>query len=69
VHLVVSDLGRSVAYYEAAIGLRLHHRDGSTAAMGAGEEHLVVLHERPGARPAGRHAGLYHYALLFSSAS
>jgi catechol 2,3-dioxygenase len=37
--------------------------------MGAGEEHLVVLHERPGARPAGRHAGLYHYALLFSSAS
>jgi catechol 2,3-dioxygenase len=65
VHLVVSDLDRSVAYYQAAIGLRLHHRDGSTAAMGAGEEDLVVLHERPGARPAGRHAGLYHYALLF----
>jgi catechol 2,3-dioxygenase len=65
VHLVVRDLDRSVAYYEAAIGLRLHHRDGPLAAMGAGEEDVVALHERPGARPAGRHAGLYHYALLF----
>jgi catechol 2,3-dioxygenase len=65
VHLVVGDLDRSVAYYEAAIGLRLHRRDGPLAAMGAGEEDLVLLHERPGARPAGRHAGLYHYALLF----
>ena len=33
--------------------------------MGAGGEDLVVLHEVPSARPAGRHAGLYHFALLF----
>jgi catechol 2,3-dioxygenase len=26
-----------------------------------------VLHEEPGARPAGRHAGLYHFALLSDS--
>ena len=26
-----------------------------------------MLHEEPGARPAGRHAGLYHYALLYPS--
>jgi catechol 2,3-dioxygenase len=37
------------------------------AVMGAGEEDLLVLHEEPSARRAGRHAGLYHYALLFPS--
>ena len=26
-----------------------------------------MLHEEPGARPAGRHAGLYHFALLYPS--
>jgi catechol 2,3-dioxygenase len=67
VHLTVTDLDRSVAFYEEAIGLRLHRRDGAVAAMGVGEEVLLVLHEEPTARRAGRHAGLYHYALLFPS--
>jgi catechol 2,3-dioxygenase len=67
VHLTVSDLDRSVAFYRDAIGLRLHRRDDSVAAMGAGGEDLVVLHEEPGAPRAGRHAGLYHYALLYPS--
>src|SRR5215203_5390313 len=67
VHLTVSDLDRSVAFYEDAIGLRLHRRENSVAAMGAGEEDLLVLHEELGARRAGPHAGLYHYALLFPS--
>ncbi len=67
VHLTVSDLDRSVAFYRDAIGLRLHHREDPVAAMGAGGEDLVVLHEEPGARRAGRHAGLYHYALLYPS--
>jgi catechol 2,3-dioxygenase len=35
--------------------------------MGAGGEHLVVLVEEQTARRAGRHAGLYHFALLLSS--
>ena len=35
--------------------------------MGAGGEDLLVLHEEPCARPAGRHAGLYHFALLHPS--
>ena len=35
--------------------------------MGAGEEDLVLLYEEPGVRRAGRHAGHYHYAFLFSS--
>jgi catechol 2,3-dioxygenase len=67
VHLTVSDLDRSVSFYEDAIGLRLHRRADSRAAMGAGEEDLIVLYEEPEARRAGRHAGLYHYALLFPS--
>jgi catechol 2,3-dioxygenase len=67
VHLAVTDLDRSIAFYEDAIGLRLHRREGSTAAMGVEEEDLLVLYEEPEARRAGRHAGLYHYALLFPS--
>jgi catechol 2,3-dioxygenase len=67
VHLTVTDLDRSVAFYEDAIGLRLHRRKDSLAVMGADEEDLLVLDEEPGARRAGRHAGLYHFALLFPS--
>src|SRR5215218_5843700 len=67
VHLTVSDLDRSVAFYRDAIGLRLHRREDPVVAMGVGGEDLVVLHEEPGARRAGRHAGLYHYALLYPS--
>src|ERR671921_1937402 len=67
VHLTVSDLERSVDFYEEAIGLRLHHREDGVAAMGVGEEDLLVLYEDRGAWRAGRHAGLYHYALLFDS--
>jgi catechol 2,3-dioxygenase len=67
VHLTVTDLDRSVAFYQDAIGLRQQRRDGDTAALGAGGEELLVLTERPDARRAGRHAGLYHYALLFDS--
>jgi catechol 2,3-dioxygenase len=67
VHLTVTDLDRSIAFYEDAVGLQLHRREDSVAAMGVGEKDLIVLYEEPEARQAGRHAGLYHYALLFPS--
>ncbi|CAA9481673.1 MAG: Glyoxalase family protein [uncultured Rubrobacteraceae bacterium] len=67
VHLTVTDLDRSVGFYEKGIGLRLHRREDGVAAMGVGGEDLLVLYGEPGARRAGRHAGLYHYALLFPS--
>jgi catechol 2,3-dioxygenase len=67
VHLTVTDLDRSVAFYQDAIGLRLHHREDPVAAMGAGGEDLLVLTEEQTARRAGRHAGLYHVALLHPS--
>ena len=67
VELTVTDLDRSVAFYETAIGLRLHRREDGRAALGAGGEDLLVLVEDRDARPAGRHAGLYHFALLHPS--
>ena len=67
VELTVTDLDRSVAFYQDAIGLRLHRREDPVAAMAAGGEDLVVLVEEQTARRAGRHAGLYHFALLMPS--
>jgi catechol 2,3-dioxygenase len=63
VELSVSDLGRSLEYWEGSIGLRLLGRDGGTASLGADTE-LVRLVEEPGAASARGHAGLYHVALL-----
>jgi catechol 2,3-dioxygenase-like lactoylglutathione lyase family enzyme len=61
VHLSVSDLESSVEFYEDAIGLGLHHREDSVAAMGVGEEDLLddpeeveAVRERVRARPASR---------------
>jgi catechol 2,3-dioxygenase len=62
VHLTVTDLARSVAFYEEVIGLRVTDVRDGTAELGD----VLVLHEEPSARPAGRHAGLYHVALLFA---
>src|SRR5215211_204992 len=64
VRIAVTDLDRSVPFYEDSIGLQLQRREDGTAVMGAGDGDLVFLEERPGARPPGRHAGLYHFALL-----
>jgi catechol 2,3-dioxygenase len=67
VELTVTDLDRSVGFYENAIGLRVHRREDGRAAMGAGGEDLLVLVEDRDAGRAGRHSGLYHFALLHPS--
>jgi catechol 2,3-dioxygenase len=67
VHLTVADVDRSVAWYQDSLGLRVHRQDAGTAELGDGVETVVILHEDPAAGPAGRHAGLYHYALLYPS--
>jgi catechol 2,3-dioxygenase len=64
VHLVVSDLDRSVGFYESAIGLTLRERHAGRACLGAGGEDLLVLIEQPGVVPARGYCGLYHFALL-----
>ena len=64
-HVTVSTLDGSIAFYERSLGLHLHDRDGDVATMGVGGQDLLVLVEEAGAAPGGRHAGLYHFALLF----
>ena len=67
VHLTVTNLDRSVAWYETALGLDVLARADGTAELGDGATTVLVLVEDPQARAAGRHAGLYHYALLYPS--
>jgi catechol 2,3-dioxygenase len=67
VQLIVSDLDRSIAFYERSIGLPLRRREDGVAALGPGAEDVLVLELQPGALRAGRHAGLYHVALLHPS--
>ena len=68
VRLQVSDLARSLAYYERVIGLRELRRKDGAAILGPtnGEQPIVELHELPGARSVPRRGrlGLYHYAIL-----
>ena len=67
VHLQVSDLTQSLAYYEHVLGLRVITADAATAALGPhGEARpLITLHTRPGVTRARRGAfGLYHFAIL-----
>jgi len=66
-HLTVSNLDGSIAFYERSLGLQLHDRHGDVAMLGAGGDDLLILVEQPGATLGGRHAGLYHFALLFDS--
>ena len=63
VHLTVSDLSRSIRYYESEVGLETLDRADGHATLGVGARQLVTLVEIPGARPAVG-SGLYHFALL-----
>jgi catechol 2,3-dioxygenase len=63
VHVTVADLERSLAYYGDAVGLSVLEEGSGFAALGAGDVELLGLVEEQGARPAGRHTGLYHFAL------
>lgn len=64
VTLQVSDLERSVAFYEGLLGFRVIERTSDVVLLGPGSTVLVVL--RAGAtRPLGvRRLGLFHFAIL-----
>jgi catechol 2,3-dioxygenase len=66
VHLLVSDLARSLEYYESVVGLRPLAVEHESAVLGSGDERpLVELQTRAGITPARRGAfGLYHFAIL-----
>ena len=63
VELSVSDLDRSLAYWQDMIGLRVLSRENGTAELGS-DTPLVRFVEEPGARPAQGFTGLFHVALL-----
>lgn len=70
VHLKVADLARSVAFYQAALGLEVQQYFGTEAAFLSfdGYHHHLGLntwHSAGGPRPAPNATGLYHTAFLF----
>ncbi|MDQ2666449.1 MAG: VOC family protein [Gemmatimonadota bacterium] len=68
VSLQISDMERSLAYYENVLGLRLISRNSDVALLGTqgSGTPLVELQNIAGTQPVGRHAklGLYHFAIL-----
>jgi catechol 2,3-dioxygenase len=71
VHLKVSDLDRSVAFYRDAFGYEIQQRFGDSAAfLSAGGYHhhlgLNTWESRGGPPSPRRAAGLYHFAILYS---
>ena len=67
VQLTVSNLDRSIAFYEHSLGFKLHRRETDTAYLGAGRTDLLALTEQPGAKRVPRTTGLYHFAILVPS--
>lgn len=68
VALTISDLARSLAFYQANLGFQLHRQADRVAHLGAGGPDLLILHEEPDApRPGPRSTGLYHFAILVPS--
>jgi catechol 2,3-dioxygenase len=63
VELSVSDLERTLEYWQRVVGLHVLARDGGRASLGVDRE-LVRFVEEPGAQPARGYAGLFHVALL-----
>jgi catechol 2,3-dioxygenase len=64
VHLSVANLERSLTFYQDKLGFQLRWRSGQTAYLGAGGPDLLLLTEKPGARPVSGVTGLYHFAIL-----
>jgi catechol 2,3-dioxygenase len=69
IHLTVSNLERSLSFYQNSLGFKLHRRDSTagTAWLGAGGSDLLVLTELTGAKHPHGTTGLYHFAILVPS--
>ena len=67
VHLTISDLRRSVRFYETHLGFAVHRRDDRTAWLGAGGADLLVLSQCERAPRVRGTTGLYHFAILVPS--
>lgn len=72
VHLTISNMDRSLDFYQKILGFKLQRQDGDTATLGASNSDdtapkLLVLTERPDAQRTRGTTGLYHYAVLVPS--
>jgi catechol 2,3-dioxygenase len=67
VHLTISDLRRSVRFYETHLGFLVHRRDDRTAWLGAGGSDLLILSQCETAPRVRGTTGLYHFAILVPS--
>jgi len=68
VRLQISDLNRSLEYYDGVMGFRVLDKKNDIATLAAHGDDTVLIElvERKGARPVPRRGrlGLYHYAIL-----
>jgi catechol 2,3-dioxygenase len=67
VHLTISDLRRSVRFYETHLGFSIRHRNDRTALLGAGGSDLLILSRCETAPRVRGTTGLYHFAILVPS--
>jgi catechol 2,3-dioxygenase len=67
VALTVSDLTRSLTFYQDVLGFQVHHRAGDTARLGAGGADLLILTQHPGAVLVPGTTGLHHFAIVVPS--
>lgn len=64
VSLTVASLDNQIAFYETALGFKLHRRGGHQASLGAGGADLLQLTEAPNLKRYRGTTGLYHFAVL-----
>lgn len=62
--LAVRDLSRSIRFYEDGLGMRHLGTEAGVARIGV-DTAVLELSQEPDARQPGRHAGLFHAALLY----
>lgn len=67
VHLTISDLDRSLRFYQNQLGFSVHTRTDRIARLGAGGSDLLVLSQCENAPRVRGTTGLYHFAILVPS--
>lgn len=67
VHLIISDLDRSLPFYQNHLGFTVHTRADRIARLGAGGPDLLVLSQCENAPRVRNTTGLYHFAILVPS--
>jgi len=63
--LKVANLENQLAFYQRALGLRLHWKNENSAGLGAGGEDLVRLTQIANGKRYRGVTGIYHFAILF----